>query len=325
MRKRVIVCIVTYNRTLELIKCIDTIKKQSFMPDKIVIINNGELNVQSFIAEYMDNIDYAVFNSNENIGCSGGVDYAIKATKKDKFDYLLFFDDDAFCYNTKTIENLIIKANEMKPQNSCLIINSLVVSQTNNEELSFGFPGIKTVFDARNEAKGGIIIDHINPFNGTLITPELINIVGSPNPKYFSKGDESEYQCRAMSKGALVATAVDSIVCHPSPRKLLNKKFFVLECTPEQDYYKIRNYLDIFYLYFKNDIREYFEDGVQMIKEYQGTPLYQKRICYFNAGVRDFVSRQFGKKDFSKIKITNERIVDFSIINSFLKNEAKIN
>ena len=58
----------------------------------------------------------------------------------------------------------------------------------------------------------GIVI----PFNGVLVTRELVEQIGLPRAEYFIWGDDHEYRLRAEAAGARIATVVDAEVRHPA-------------------------------------------------------------------------------------------------------------
>ena len=54
------------------------------------------------------------------------------------------------------------------------------------------------------------------PFNGVLVTRELVERIGLPRAEFFIWGDDHEYRLRAERAGARIATVVDARVHHPS-------------------------------------------------------------------------------------------------------------
>ena len=62
----------------------------------------------------------------------------------------------------------------------------------------------------------GVIRDVVIPFNGVLVTRELVQRIGLPREEFFIWGDDHEYRLRAERAGGRVATVVDARVHHPS-------------------------------------------------------------------------------------------------------------
>ncbi len=65
-------------------------------------------------------------------------------------------------------------------------------------------------------ARDGLIPDVVIPFNGVLVTRELVDRIGLPREEFFIWGDDVEYLWRAREDGARVATVVDAHFHHPA-------------------------------------------------------------------------------------------------------------
>ena len=65
-------------------------------------------------------------------------------------------------------------------------------------------------------AEDGLIHDVVIPFNGVLVTRELVERIGYPRAEFFIWGDDVEYLWRAQASGARIATVVDAHVLHPA-------------------------------------------------------------------------------------------------------------
>ncbi|WP_460800785.1 glycosyltransferase [Nocardioides pacificus] len=65
-------------------------------------------------------------------------------------------------------------------------------------------------------ARDGLIADVVIPFNGVLVTRELVARIGLPREEFFIWGDDVEYLWRAREAGARVATVVDARFRHPA-------------------------------------------------------------------------------------------------------------
>lgn len=79
--------------------------------------------------------------------------------------------------------------------------------------------GSRTVHDLRDverAATDGRIDDIVIPFNGVLVTRELVDRIGLPRAEYFIWGDDHEYRLRAEAAGARIATVVGARVHHPA-------------------------------------------------------------------------------------------------------------
>ncbi|MBZ5737349.1 glycosyltransferase family 2 protein [Nocardioides mangrovi] len=65
---------------------------------------------------------------------------------------------------------------------------------------------------ARDGRIDGIVI----PFNGVLVTRDLVDRIGLPRSEFFIWGDDHEYRLRAEAAGARIATVVGAQVRHPA-------------------------------------------------------------------------------------------------------------
>ena len=98
----------------------------------------------------------------------------------------------------------------------------VVVDEADPERLVFPIrlPGstrvVHDVAGVRRAARADRIDGIVIPFNGVLVTKELVDRVGLPREEFFIWGDDHEYRLRAEEAGARVATVVTATVRHPS-------------------------------------------------------------------------------------------------------------
>jgi rhamnopyranosyl-N-acetylglucosaminyl-diphospho-decaprenol beta-1,3/1,4-galactofuranosyltransferase len=98
----------------------------------------------------------------------------------------------------------------------------VVVDRANPQRLVFPIrlPGgakvVHELGDVRVAARAGRIDGIVIPFNGVLVTRELVKRIGLPREEYFIWGDDHEYRLRAEAAGARIATVVDARVQHPA-------------------------------------------------------------------------------------------------------------
>ena len=103
----------------------------------------------------------------------------------------------------------------------------LVVDELDPERLVFPIrlPGGTRVVRALADVEraGGDrqrIDDIVIPFNGVLVTRELVERIGYPREEFFIWGDDHEYRLRAERAGARIATVAAARVRHPSVGEL---------------------------------------------------------------------------------------------------------
>ncbi len=69
---------------------------------------------------------------------------------------------------------------------------------------------------SRRPRVDGLVPGVVIPFNGVLVTRELVERIGVPRAEFFIWGDDVEYLWRAERAGARIATVVDAHFRHPA-------------------------------------------------------------------------------------------------------------
>lgn len=195
--------IVTYNRKELLEENIKALLDQSEKLNKIFIIDNNSTDgTKSYLEQkgYLKNQTIEYVRLEKNIGGAGGFSVGTKYAYEKGFDFICLMDDDGKPNDNDTIKNLLDAAVDIYNIEKRMMINPLVIGNENT--LSFGLKNIQTVNEAVAMSNEGRIKDIINPFNGTLISKELIESIGVPNKEFFIKGDEAEYMMRAIKNNA---------------------------------------------------------------------------------------------------------------------------
>ncbi|MCH5299778.1 MAG: glycosyltransferase [Ruminococcus sp.] len=241
--------IVTYNRKELLANNIEMLLKQTKKFDRIFIIDNCSTDgTYEFLQNkgWINNQQFKYIKTESNIGGAGGFYVGTKAAYDDGADWIVLMDDDGAAADENTFSILYNKAIEFYNQNKGdkkLFINSLVQQ---GDMLSFKINNIYTVEGALQIAQNGIIEGEANPFNGTLVSRELVAEIGYPNKEFFIKGDEVNYKHRSFVSGAYVVTVVDSRYNHPRPetfeKNVLGKKMPFFVEVPWKEYYAARNF-----------------------------------------------------------------------------------
>lgn len=244
---RVSAVIVTYNRKELISQNIDMLLAQKYPLDSIIVVNNNSTDgTEELLAERyreIGNIDY--YKLPENIGGAGGFEAGTRRAFESGFDFIWLMDDDGRPKDENTLGTIMEYIENNSLAGEPIFLNSMVLC--NDDELSFQlFTPNDKLEDVLSKAENGAIMDKVNPFNGTMISKELVASIGMPNGKFFIKGDDKDYQTRAIRSGATVATIVDSLYFHPKlPREyvfFLGKKLSTSNEAPWKEYYRIRNY-----------------------------------------------------------------------------------
>lgn len=240
--------IVTYNRKELLSQNIEMLLKQTMTVDSIIIVDNCS---SDGTYEYLKNCGWTTepflyLKTETNIGGAGGFYTGVKAAYEAGADWIVLMDDDGRMADEHTMEILYRAARKLYDENRGerkLFVNALVQK---GELLSFKIDHMYTVVEAMMAAKNGLIEGAANPFNGTLISRELVSDIGYPKKEFFIKGDEVDYKQRALDAGAYVGTVTEAKYIHPRPetveKTVLGVKVPFFVETPWKEYYAARNF-----------------------------------------------------------------------------------
>lgn len=297
---KVAAAVVTFNRKDELLKNIRAILNQSLVVDRYYIIDNhGTDQTESLLRKegLLDNpvINYVYLS--ENIGGAGGFFTGLKMAYDDGYDYICLMDDDGRPADENMMNNLIEKAEMIHEKKTEILLNSLVYGPDKNT-LSFGLSGgIKTKESALKKEHNNLIEGTINPFNGTLVSKELVKKIGFPNKEFFIKGDEQDYFYRALNAGAFVATVVNSNYYHPVLERIqgtvLGKEVVSSTEAPWKEYYRARNFT---YMFKRNgEPMKYIRQNLrQILWALKYNPKKLQTIKMILKGWKDGVSGKLG-------------------------------
>ena len=240
--------IVTYNRKELLSQNIEMLLKQTMTVDSIIIVDNCS---SDGTYEYLKNCGWTTepflyLKTETNIGGAGGFYTGVKAAYEAGADWIVLMDEDGRMADEHTMEILYRAARKLYDENRGerkLFVNALVQK---GELLSFKIDHMYTVVEAMMAAKNGLIEGAANPFNGTLISRELVSDIGYPKKEFFIKGDEVDYKQRALDAGAYVGTVTEAKYIHPRPetveKTVLGVKVPFFVEAPWKEYYAARNF-----------------------------------------------------------------------------------
>lgn len=202
--------IVTFNRKELLIKCLESVVKQTFKPDTILIIDNASTdNTRNLLIEkgFICDNNKAICNSiniiyilkDENDGGAGGFSFGLKKAFEMGFEWYWIMDDDGI------------------PHNDCL---KILHNYSNSGVIDYLAPNLidfsgKSHFEYLwKETSLNLINYKGGPFNGILISRFLLQNIGVPIKYFFIWGDEHEYLNRIEEKGFVTTTVKEAIHYH---------------------------------------------------------------------------------------------------------------
>ena len=207
---RVIALVVTFNRIGLLRTLLERLEQ---VPDlaEILVIDNASTDGTG---AWLRTAPVTAESLSTNTGGAGGFSHGLERAVASGADLVWLMDDDGL------------------PDPGCLarllqepdldFWGPLVVDEADLGRLVFPIrlPGgtrvVHQLADVQRAATAGRLDDIVIPFNGVLVTRELVERIGLPRAEYFIWGDDHEYRLRAEAAGARIATVVDAQVRHPA-------------------------------------------------------------------------------------------------------------
>ena len=154
-----------------------------------------------------------------NRGGAGGFHDGLAWAVERAADLVWLMDDDGLP-DPDCLATLLARSEELD------FWGPVVVEEADPDRLVFPIrlPGgtrvVHRMSDVVAAATDGVIRDVVIPFNGVLVTRELVERIGLPREEFFIWGDDHEYRLRAEREGGRVATVVGARVRHPSVGEL---------------------------------------------------------------------------------------------------------
>ena len=228
---KILAAVVTHNRLSLVKRCYENIKKQSFQPSEILIVDNES---NDGTQEYFDSMN-CIYIRQPNSGSSGGWNTAISYALENNFEAIWLMDDDGYP-DQMALEFL---SDNLDDRHAC--ISSVVLSEDSESTFVFPFPkiykknlpvifGIPRKYYSINRIKKKLNdqrYPYAHLFNGALIPIRAIKEIGNVSTEFFMFGDEVDYFYRLSSVGK-ISTFFDAKHYHPdvSLRKLNDKKIY---------------------------------------------------------------------------------------------------
>lgn len=242
MKARVVAVVVTYNRVDLLPRCLQALAAQTYPLQEIVVVDNASTDATAAVLREQFAEQVTVLRMAHNSGGAGGFHTGIARALDNGADWMWLMDDDGYPASD-TLARLLDRSGELD------ILNPLVCVPENAEVLAFG---LRLAGDVTQDATkvrasagaGGIVLDEINPFNGTLVRSDTVRQHGNIKPEMFIWGDEVEFVLRVLKKGARVGTVTTAHFNHPANRRrtvTLGSFATLTECPPRLSRFFYRN------------------------------------------------------------------------------------
>lgn len=214
---RIVAVVVTFNRLPLLQRLVARLGEVPGLAEVLVVDNASTDGTGAWLAgtPTVGEVRVSVRTLDHNRGGAGGFHDGLAWAIDRDADLVWLMDDDGLP-DVDCLARLAPYADQLD------FWGPLVVDEADPGRLVFPIrlPGgtrvVHALDDVRTAARGGRIDGIVIPFNGVLVTRELVDRIGLPREEFFIWGDDHEYRLRAEEAGARVATVVDAVVRHPS-------------------------------------------------------------------------------------------------------------
>ena len=216
---RVVAVVVTFNRLAllqRLLARLDEVAPEG-LAEGLVVDNASTDGTGAWLAAH-DDPRVAYRTLAENRGGAGGFHEGLAWAMERGADLAWLMDDDGLP-EPGSLARLLA-------EDDLDFWGPVVVDEADPERLVFPIrlPGSTTVAHRVDQvaaaARDGRLADIVIPFNGVLVTRELVERIGLPRAEFFIWGDDHEYRLRAEAAHARIATIPDARVRHPSVGEL---------------------------------------------------------------------------------------------------------
>jgi rhamnopyranosyl-N-acetylglucosaminyl-diphospho-decaprenol beta-1,3/1,4-galactofuranosyltransferase len=210
--------VVTWNRSSMVERILRAIDAQTAPPDSVVVVDNASTDDTPQVLERLGRdlgTPLHVLRMDTNTGGAGGFHAGLAAALEQGARLVWLMDDDGRP-PPDCLEQLLPVVGDFP------FVGPAVVAEDDPERLCFPIrlPGTAKVVhdlsDVEQVAVDGLVEGVVIPFNGVLLTADLVERIGLPREEFFIWGDDVEYLWRAKRAGARVATVVGSRFLHPA-------------------------------------------------------------------------------------------------------------
>jgi rhamnopyranosyl-N-acetylglucosaminyl-diphospho-decaprenol beta-1,3/1,4-galactofuranosyltransferase len=214
---RIAAVVVTFNRLGLLQRLLERLRSISELDEILVIDNASTDGTGAWLTAAATGAGPEIHHRTlaENRGGAGGFHDGLAWAMERGADLAWLMDDDGLP-DVDCLGTLLTRRDDFD------FWGPVVVDEADPDRLVFPIrlPGgtrvVHEMADVTAATADGVIRDVVIPFNGVLVTRELVQRIGTPREEFFIWGDDHEYRLRAERAGGRVATVVDARVHHPS-------------------------------------------------------------------------------------------------------------
>lgn len=204
---RVLAAVVTYNRLGLLQRSVDALRKQTFLPGRILVVDNSSTDGTK---EWLDAQSGITVIRQPNSGGAGGFYRASKYGYEEGFDWIWMMDDDTIPHED-ALERLM--TSPVLDRETTGFVYSLQVLPDGSVPASDPCP------TGPDEWALSVLREHCVPvrrcsFVAMMVGRHAVAKVGYPLKEMFFMGDDHEYTRRIVEAGYKGYCVLDSLVLH---------------------------------------------------------------------------------------------------------------
>ena len=241
MNYRVAAYITAYKDEESVKKCLQGIKQQSYLVEKVFILDNSPVPIVSPENNYL-----IIEHCPENLGIGAGLAMALAWAIEAEYDFLWSFDQDS--YPTQNcLEILLSSYQELVLANYSIGIIAATPIDTKSKQTIGGaiFNGKKFVEEKPDSKTEACECDALIT-SGSLISLLAAQTIAPPKTELFIDGIDLEYGMRLKKKGFHNFIVSQAIMYHkfgnPIVVNLLKKKKTIHQYSALRRYYICRNH-----------------------------------------------------------------------------------
>jgi rhamnopyranosyl-N-acetylglucosaminyl-diphospho-decaprenol beta-1,3/1,4-galactofuranosyltransferase len=213
---RIVAVVVTFNRLALLQRLVARLREVEGLDEVLVVDNASTDGTGEWLAAEAPPVTVSTLDANR--GGAGGFHAGLQAAYDRGADLVWLMDDDGI----PEPDCLKVLLDHNPDGDAFDFWGPAVLAEQDPSRLCFPIrlPGRTTVVHRMAEvelaARNGVIADVVIPFNGVLVTRDLVERIGTPREDFFVWGDDVEYLWRAREAGARTGTVVAARFLHPA-------------------------------------------------------------------------------------------------------------
>ena len=222
---RIVAVAVTFNRRDLVSRLVTETGRGTVLPDEIVVVDNASTDDTVEALRALESpVPVTVVELGRNTGGAGGFHAGLAAALERGADLVWLMDDDGV--PARDCLELLLPTMWPRVTAGHDFVGPAVVAEQDGSRLCFPIrlPGgsrvVHRMADVEAAAVDGLVADVVIPFNGVLVTRDLVERIGLVREEFFIWGDDVEYLWRARRAGARIATVVAARFRHPATDEL---------------------------------------------------------------------------------------------------------